>query len=537
MTAATSSQTYVIDTFHAGVSSTDSGRRADTDDICTDAGIEDEDLGLRVTHDVGRRVAAALRRLWRSLDRTATISSRVPGGDLALCHQVRIAAFQETVGADGRPARMRSTLWATHSAVGSSTPIVVELRWVNRGARGLGTCWLNLRANPSSLMAGTNALPVDIGLAADRTRRILFRWPFHLLRAVVRDRDPGFGWDADVAAALRSGEISLHNLQVALLLPMADGGELSRFLAWLYLTYCTPWPGPDGALNLLCGRLGMRGSGRLEGGGIEGVMLRGFCGPVRRRHPSLTVNFYAKNPTLHDAELRLLRRAGGDELVGWLARTLRLDLTLHRPLLARLIRAGARAAGAEDWDPAKPTEAAVHRAIRALDDSGGGFDRWLLRAALVETLRLPSLLRFEPRDLEGIRRGLRRRRELTAVFDPWWDGGEADLGERLRARGVPRRTVLDCLRAVREAGLDPEIPPQVYRRLVGASAAWGFSDADLAAYLRARLAGDGEELVRLSNLNLDWMAKARRRMSALADRIMKPSPAPGLGILDELDGI
>jgi hypothetical protein len=102
---------------------------------------------------------------------------------------------------------------------------------------------------PDLAPGGTNVFAAATGLAVDRERLYLLRFPFLFLGRVLRAVDPAFRWSDATAARIKNGEFSLHNVQLAMYLPFADDGELRRFLRWLRAVYCTPIVDENGPVS------------------------------------------------------------------------------------------------------------------------------------------------------------------------------------------------------------------------------------------------------------------------------------------------
>ncbi len=205
---------------------------------------------------------------------------------------------------------------------GAATRMTVTLRWVG------GNCWLNLQANPTTLLTGTNAFAADTGMQG-REQLFLLVYPFFLLRRILRTLDPALDWPAELAARITSGDILVHNLQFAFPIPFAREDDALRFLSWLQVSYCLPYVDERGRTHILGELLGLRATFQLgDDGRATGVLLRARQG----NNPDLSVNMYAKADTLEPDEEALL---GADGL-RWLRRNLRVDVTLHKPAIDRL---------------------------------------------------------------------------------------------------------------------------------------------------------------------------------------------------------
>jgi hypothetical protein len=250
------------------------------------------------------------------------VTQRLKSGTARIDMRVRCVKFSRRGNAGARTTDASFELEVSNARTSTRTLMKGAVRWVNAGA----SCWLNLQANPTSLIIGTNALAVALGHQKSEELR-LFRIPFFVLQQVLRAADPGFKFSKKTRGRIRSGEIALHNVQLAMYLPMDSRAELRFFLNWLYATFCTPIVLPNWETTLLGEYLGLRVDWRLgPDARPTGVM---FWRRADKDHALITVNFYDKLVTLSDQERALL----GGQALDWLGQHLRLardDLTLRR---------------------------------------------------------------------------------------------------------------------------------------------------------------------------------------------------------------
>lgn len=277
---------------------------------------------LPLRPDEGRGIAQLLGQMHK--EGTEFVFENKHSNGRTLRHHVTCPRFSAISESDIANNRSASAVAELRVALDGGTPTLlkVKLRWVNRGA----DCWLNVQGNPTSLLAGTNAFVAATGLAADQERLYLLRFPFLFLGRVLRAVDPAFRWSDATAARLKSGEFSLHNVQLAMYLPFADDGELRRFLRWLRAVYCTPIVDEKWSSFLLGACIGLRVEAISDArGDPNGVMFRAYRNAAG--NADLTVNFYNKLAALGEAGTALLGRPQRD----WLAKHLRVDITLHPP--------------------------------------------------------------------------------------------------------------------------------------------------------------------------------------------------------------
>ena len=119
------------------------------------------------------------------------------------------------------------------------------------------------------------------------------------------------------------------------------------------------------------------------------------------------------------------------------------------------------------------------------------------------------------------------RPRLMAVWDDWL-AGKGGLRQLLQAQVPDGAAVRAEIRAVRKAGLDPDLPPPVLQRLAMISSLWGFSADDARAYSAALAAGDWRALRELLRQNRAFVARGQRDFSRMVDAAFRPAPVPVL---------
>jgi ATP/maltotriose-dependent transcriptional regulator MalT len=105
----------------------------------------------------------------------------------------------------------------------------------------------------------------------------------------------------------------------------------------------------------------------------------------------------------------------------------------------------------------------------------------------------------------------------------------AELRRRGMSEAKAKAAAADNLRAVREAGIDPDIPPEFLHRLSLAACTWYFSRGEAAAFAAALAAGDDAAVARML---LRKRRLAERGQDALVDavrRALRPGEVPALG--------
>ena len=292
-----SSRPHVVDMFHAAVPTLPRSGANNSE--------PQADADLAIDPALGSRIASLLSRLY--FDRQEiVITQKQPNGGKRT-YGVRCLRH-EYHGDEGlhRPAKFVASVLRV-AGFGAATRMTVTLRWVG------GSCWLNLQANPTTLLTGTNAFAADTGLEGERELLFLLLYPFHLLRQILRTVDRSFSWSDQLDERIRRGEITAHNLQVAFHIPFDCARDAERFLSWLQVSYCLVYVDERRRTRILGELLGLRASTQLDDAGRPtGVLLRAHQG----NNPDITVNIYAKAATLEPEEKALLGEAG----LRWLRR-------------------------------------------------------------------------------------------------------------------------------------------------------------------------------------------------------------------------
>jgi hypothetical protein len=501
-----SSRPHVTDMFHAGLATLPRDGAGNSEPQAAEA--------LAINPELGSRIASLLSRLYHNGEEVTATKKQPNGGKRT--YQVRCLRH-EYRGEEGphRPASFFACILRV-AGFGAATRMTVTLRWVS------GNCWLNLQANPTTLLTGTNAFAADIGLAGARELLFLLVYPFHLLRQILRTIDRSFDWSSAMAGRIQRGDITAHNLQVAFHIPFNRARDARRFLSWLQVSYCLVYVDERGCTHILGDLLGLRASTQIDDTGCPtGVLLRAHQG----NNPDLSVNIYAKADTLEPEEKALLGEAG----LRWLRRNLRIDVTLHQPAISRLFNSAGMSG-------APRTIASVCRAVGLLDEAGNRLVDWLARETCVRRLKLPAVVGFRNGDFERAAAKLRRRPVVTAVW-PRWLAGEGDLRGLLEAelrRGGMSQTkakaaTADNIRAVRAAGIDPDIPPEFFHRLGLAACTWGFSKSEVAVFAAAVAAGDQAAMAKMLWQKRRFAEVGLTELTAAVGRTLRPDGVPALG--------
>ena len=120
---------------------------------------------------------------------------------------------------------------------------------------------------------------------------------------------------------------------------------------------------------------------------------------------------------------------------------------------------------------------------------------------------------------------------------PRWLAGEgglpALLEAELRRGGMPRAkakvAAADNLRAVRAAGIDPDIPPEFFHRLGLTACTWGFSKTEVAAFAAAVAAGDEASMAKMLRQKRRFAEVGLAALTAAVEGALRPGGIPALG--------
>ena len=112
-----------------------------------------------------------------------------------------------------------------------------------------------------------------------------------------------------------------------------------------------------------------------------------------------------------------------------------------------------------------------------------------------------------------------------AVWDDWL-AGKGDLRRLLHAQVPDGAAVRAEIRAVRKAGLDPDLPPPVLHRLAMISSLWGFSAAQTREYAEALASEDMPTQRRLLRRSRAFVARTRPEVTRAVAAAFRPAPVP-----------
>ncbi len=105
-----------------------------------------------------------------------------------------------------------------------------------------------------------------------------------------------------------------------------------------------------------------------------------------------------------------------------------------------------------------------------------------------------------------------------------------DLRDLLQARLPDPAAVRAEIRAVRNAGLSPDLPPPLLHRLAMVSSLWGISADDAREYLAAAVAaGDEAAMAKMLRQKRRFAEVGLAELTAAVDRTLRPGGVPALG--------
>ena len=116
-----------------------------------------------------------------------------------------------------------------------------------------------------------------------------------------------------------------------------------------------------------------------------------------------------------------------------------------------------------------------------------------------------------------------------AVRDEWV-AGRGDLRELLRANLPDPAAVRAEIRALRKAGLDPDLPPPALHRLTMIFSLGGFSSTEAREYAEARASGDMSVLCSLLRRSCAFVTRTRREFSRAVEAAFCPAPVPAIDV-------
>lgn len=402
------------------------------------------------------------------------------------------------------------------------------------------TYWLNVRANPTSLLLGYNAFAVSIeGRTQAAERRMLLRLPFAALRRIVRAMDPEFTWEESTSLRIRKLAFRIGNAQVFTYLQTPIPS--AAYLAFLRNCYSVPFSRGRTSHNVLADDLRLKVQSEGSFGRIETLLIRrmaGFSGLSADRHV-LSVNFYDKSLKAASDAGAANVDIGSEEVRSFLKSHVRVDITLHEEALRQLLREAGLSKS--DELTAGNFASAITTLNRGQGRSGQRFMRWLLGYALDDVLALRRLLGFSPALLDRAEAELAAYNANAAAGFVQWRKRQFRLVPKGADRQVTFSQFLQRHAKVRVSaevarkarakllafGLDPDIPLRCYTAFYNQTFFANMTDKQALAYARALEAGNATRIMRLQKESrkaaLRTMGLVRRSYEAMLDAAHVPA--------------
>ena len=419
------------------------------------------------------------------------------------------------------------------AASGRQTSINVTLRLDPHGRR-----WLNVRANPTSLLNGSNVVAVSLaGMSPAEEMRCLLRLPFDALTLVLRAIEPDFAWHKSTRRRIKRLLFRLSNIQIFTYLPIASSQRV-RFLGFLRAALSTPFGDGAGQYRTLADVLNVRIDSRMnDADDLETLLI--VCRAGGRA--GLSINQYLKDAKVttdaRTAGVSPMALGGGCDL----ANAIRLDLTLHEAALRDLM-AEAKL-GKKTTLPL--TAANFVKAARRLDrgkgESGLRSLNWLLHYAFDKRLPLLRLLNYRPSMVKEARKVLEAYNpDAAKLFGLWWTASS-----RLNRRGasdvswvqfatshhthrLSRGQARSAQRKVLGVGIDLDLPADAYNTMFAQTFVWDMSSTDRHKFCLALEAGDSKTIAKFMAASRSGSAAIMAQISETLCGMLKGAQTPAV---------
>ena len=491
---------------------------------------ESEGQGLQLGKPEFHRVARLMQEAEKSsaARKPFRLSARINGSKIA--HAVSVKCIRD----DGQDAddlnATREYQTDIKSANGHCTSMFVRLQCDQNGAY-----WLNNRANPSSLLNGYNAFGVALGgyePAEERAR--LLRTPFNLLRRLLREVDPKFGWERETSRRIKNLLFKACPIQVFTYMDTAPIAP-DQWLGFLRVVLGCPLGNGEGHYCLLTDLLGIEVDAKLAGGPVQSLLIK-FRTNGRI---VLSVNLYDKNAAATGEAAMTGAQVGDAKTREFLRQHVRVDVTLHDGALRDLI--GEAKLG--NKDKAVLTAAAFNEAVGVLDagkgKSGRRFVSWLLYYIFDQRLSLLRLLNYRPSLVDKTRTVLAGYNPVAVkVFDEWREhgfrfqpGGHGTVSFDQFAMNwarspVDRPIARTMRRKARETGLDLDIPLAAYDALFTMRHYFDLVAKDRAALAVALEVEDRKAIARLMDRSRGNSTVTMRKIGQMFVKMIEGAHVP-----------
>jgi hypothetical protein len=414
------------------------------------------------------------------------------------------------------------------------TAMIIVLRVDNNS-----TPWLNVRANPTSLLAGHNAYAVALVDATPRDElAALMRVPLNALEVVLRSVEPKFSWYPVTRQRIEALQFRVGPVQLFTYLPVPND-DRGRFLGFVRAVLSCPFGNGKGRFQVLADCIDVRVDTRFSrDDDVQTLLL--VCQEDKRA--ALSINLYEKDAKLaaEAGTLSEAASAGMAAIADDLKNALRLDLTLHEPALRDLMveaKLGKRAT-------VPLTAANFVKAVRRLDRGKGRTKKaclaWLLDYTFDKRLPLLRMLNFKPSMVDAASRALATyNAHAKEVFQEWWSlstndrrskalsGGRRLTFEQFAQRHPTHKLSREQARMARRKllaiGIDPDLAGDAYTVPYAQSYVWGLDCTERMGLCQALEARDNKAIGKLmrmsrsrSNSSITLISKCVRRMLAQA---------------------
>ena len=488
------------------------------------AAVDGGDLRL-LEVEFKRLMEAMIKAAQETAAKSVQVEMKINGREVG--YDVTVSCTRDDSGVDGDLRATREfDVYLKSYRTGYQTCMIVRLQEDTNRA-----FWLNIRANPSSLALGYNAVGVALpGLKARVERQRILRLPFIMLGQVLRVVEPGFVWKRATAARIRKLQFKVCPVQV-FTYGMPAPFEPHQLLGFLRAFLACPVGNGKGDYCVVADLLGIEAETKQAAGSVQTLLLK-FRDSGRI---TWSLNLYDKDADAAAAAGSIKAEVGDEAVRAFLRTHIRFDFTLHDGALRDLMAE----AKLDRKRAAMLTAANLNRAIGVLNKkrgkSGQTFTPWLLHQIFGVRLPLLSLLSYKPSLVDEVRAAVIESNPVAgAVFDEWREkrfistaNGKSisfvAFAENWAKSRVSRQEARTIKKRAEAMGLDLDVPLPAYEAIYIMRHYFDLNDNDrhnLAVALEARNAEGAMKLMRRSNKNTAETVDKLR--GALATMIATP---------------
>ena len=456
----------------------------------------------------------------------------LPVNNTSVAHEVTISCKRDDAdhAADltatrefDAPVRCKST--------GHGTRMIVRLQKDTNNAY-----WLNVRANPTNLINGYNALGVALdGVDRVEERRVILRVPFGMLRAILRDVDPDFEWEKGTRGRIKRLQFKACPVQVFTYGATAPFRP-HQFLGFLRALLACPMGDGFGHYCLVSDLLGIEVDSKIVGGAVQSLLLR-----IRQGgRISWSVNLYDKEAAA-TADAALLRlQVGSDRTRAFLRDRVRLDVTLHDGALRDLMVAAKLGRKRSVPLTAAHFSRAINRLNRHRGKNGLKFVPWMLHQIFGVLLPLTKLCNYRPSLVNEVRAAVARNGEAAVrAFDLWRENQFRFLEDGHNISFVQfamdpehgqltRQTARTIQKTAAKVCLDLDVPLMVYDALYIMRHYFDLGEDDRRALAVALEAKDGAASRKLMALSKASSAATGTRLAKMLAVMIEGASVPAI---------